>query len=78
MPLVYVIRVVLVPEDENDDPPFEDKESKYTSIDMEMIACAPILSDEANIYRENSANLEAMDRLCPPFRLMPRRSGPSF
>jgi hypothetical protein len=59
MPLVYVIRVVLVPEDENDDPPFGDEESKYTSIDMEKIARAPILSGNADIYGEDSGNLEA-------------------
>jgi hypothetical protein len=59
MPLVYVIRVALVPEDENDNPPFEYKESKYTSIDMEMIACTPILSNDADIYGEDSGNLEA-------------------
>jgi hypothetical protein len=47
VPLVYVIRVALVQEDENDDPPFGDKESKYTSIDMEMKARARILSDNA-------------------------------
>ncbi len=59
MPFVYVIRVALVPEDENHNPPFGDKESKYTSIDMEMIARAPILSDDADIYGEDSGNLEA-------------------
>jgi hypothetical protein len=40
-----------IPEDKNDDPPFEDKNTKYTSIDMETMACAPILSDDAN-YKE--------------------------
>jgi hypothetical protein len=59
VPLVYVIRVALIPEDEKDDPPFGDKETKYTSIGIEMIAHAPILSDEADIYGEDSENLEA-------------------
>ena len=57
MPLVFVIRVALVLEDENDDPPFGDEESKYTSIDMEMKARAPILSKDADIYGEDSGNL---------------------
>ncbi len=67
MPLVYVIRVALVPEDENDDPPFGDEESKYTSIDMEMIARAPILSNDADIYGEDSGNLEAHGPFVPIF-----------
>jgi hypothetical protein len=46
MPLLYVIRVALVPpEDDDDDPAFGDEDSKYISIDMEMISRAPILSD---------------------------------
>ncbi len=49
VPLLYVIRVALVPEDDDDDPAFGDEDSKYISIDMEMIARAPILSDEADI-----------------------------
>jgi hypothetical protein len=67
VPLVYVIRVALVPEDENDNPPLGDKESKYTSIDMEMIACTPILSDDADIYGEDSGNLEAHGPFVPTF-----------
>ncbi len=67
MPLVYVIRVVLVPEDENEDPPFGDEESKYTSIDMEMIAHAPILSNDADIYGEDSGNLKAHGLFVPTF-----------
>jgi hypothetical protein len=67
VPLVYVIRVALFPEDENDDPPFGDEESKYTSIDMEMIARTPILSNNADIYREDSANLEAHGPCVPTF-----------
>jgi hypothetical protein len=67
MPLVYVIRVVLVLEDENDDPPFGDEKSKYTSIDMEMIARTPILSDDADIYGDDSGNLEAHGPFVPTF-----------
>jgi hypothetical protein len=47
VPLVYVIRVVLNPEDKKNDPPFGDKDTKYTSVDMETTARAPILSDDA-------------------------------
>jgi hypothetical protein len=57
VPLVYIIRVALIPEEEKDDPPFGDKDTKYTSIDMETIACAPILSDKADIYKEDPENL---------------------
>jgi hypothetical protein len=59
MPLVYIIRVALIPEDEKDNPPFGDEETKYISIDMETIARAPILSNEADIYGEDSENLKA-------------------
>jgi hypothetical protein len=67
MPLVYVIRVALVPEDENDDPPFGDEETKYTSINMEMIARAPIISDDADIYGKDSGNLIAHGPFVPTF-----------
>ncbi len=57
MPLLYVIRVALVPpEDDDEDPAFRDEDSKYISIDMEMIACAPILSDEADTSDEEEAD----------------------
>jgi hypothetical protein len=64
---MYVIRVALVLEEENDDPSFGDKETKYTSIDMEMIVQAPILSDNADIYKEDSGNLEAHGLFVPTF-----------
>jgi hypothetical protein len=67
VPLVYVIKAALVPEDEKDDPPFGDEETKYTSIDMEMIAHASILSDDADIYGEDSDNLEAHGPFVPTF-----------
>ncbi len=71
--LVYVIRVAFIPEDENDDPPFGGEESKYTSIDMEMIAHAPILSNDTDIYREDSANLEAHRPFVPTFPTDPKK-----
>ncbi len=67
VPLVYVIRVALIPEDEKDDPPLGDEDTKYNSIDMETIARAPILSDEADIYKEDPENLEAYGPFVPTF-----------
>ncbi len=67
VPLVYVIRVVLIPEEEKDDPPFGDEDTKYTSIDMEMTACAPVLSDDADIYNKDPENLEAYGPFVPTF-----------
>jgi hypothetical protein len=66
-PLVYVIRVVLVPEEEKDDPLFGDQDTKYTSIDMEMTARAPILSDDADFYNKDPENLEAYGPFVPTF-----------
>jgi hypothetical protein len=59
VPLLFVIRVALVPEDDDDDPAFGDEDLKYISIDMEMIARAPILSDEADTSNEDASDLEA-------------------
>ncbi len=59
MPLVYVIRVALILEDEKENSPLGDEDAKYTSIDMETIARAPILSDKADIYKEDPENIEA-------------------
>jgi hypothetical protein len=67
VPLVYVIRVALIPEEEKDNPSFGDEDTKYTSIDMETIARAPILSDEADIYEEDPENLEAYGPFVPTF-----------
>jgi hypothetical protein len=67
VPLLYIIRVALVPEDDNDDPTFGEEDSKYTSIDMEMIARAPILSDEADTGNNNTSDLEASGPFVPAF-----------
>jgi hypothetical protein len=48
VPLAYVVQHQLIPEDEDDDPPFGEEETKYTSIGQEMTAHAPILTDDAN------------------------------
>jgi hypothetical protein len=67
VPLLYVIRVALVPEDDDDDPAFGDEDSKYISIGMEMIARAPILSDDADIGDEDTSDLEANGPFVPTF-----------
>ncbi len=58
VPLVYVIRVVLISEDKDNDSPFGDKDTKYTSIKLETTARAPILSDDTN-YKEESPHTVA-------------------
>jgi hypothetical protein len=63
MPLMYVIRVVLIPEDEKNDPPFGEEDTKYTSVDMETKARALIFSDNAEF---DSRLSRLMDRLFPP------------
>jgi hypothetical protein len=67
MPLLYVIRVALVPEDDDEDPAFRDEDSNYISIDMEMIARTPILSDEAETNNEDTSDLEANGPFVPTF-----------
>ncbi len=68
MPLLYVIRVALVPpEDDDDNPAFGDEDSKYISIDIEMMARAPILSDEADTSNEDTNDLEANRPFVPTF-----------
>ncbi len=65
---MYVIRVALVlPEDDDNDPAFGDEDSKYISIDMEMIARAPILSDEADTSNKDTSDLEANGPFVPTF-----------
>jgi hypothetical protein len=69
MPLRYVIRVALIPEQKKDNPPFGGEETKYTSNDMETTARAPILSDDADIFDEDPdpENLEAYGPFIPTF-----------
>ncbi len=73
VPLLYIIRVALVPEDDDDDPACGDEDSKYISIDMEMIARAPILSDEADIGDEDNTS-----RNTQTSRMDARRGVPSM
>jgi hypothetical protein len=68
VPLLYVIRVALVlPEDDDNDPAFRDEDSKYISLDMEMIAHAQILSDEADTSDKDTSDLEANGPFAPTF-----------
>ena len=48
VPLVYVIRHVLTPDLDCDDPEFGDEDSKYTSHDHETITCCPIIPDDCD------------------------------
>jgi hypothetical protein len=66
VPLVYDIRILIITEDKNNDPPFGDKNTKYTSVDMETMARAPFLSDDAN-YKEEYKTLEAHGQFVPSF-----------
>jgi hypothetical protein len=56
--LMYVIRVVLIPEDARDNPPFGEEDTKYTFDDMDTMARAPTLSNDAD-FEEEFETLEA-------------------
>jgi hypothetical protein len=58
---------VLILDEEKDDPPLGEEETKYTSIDMEMKAHTPILSGNADIYDKDSENLEGYGTFVPTF-----------
>jgi hypothetical protein len=65
-PLVYVIRILIIPEDEDDDPPFGEEDTKYTSVDMETTTRALILSDIID-YDQDYDTLEAHGPFVPSF-----------
>jgi len=48
VPLIYVIRHILLPEEDDEDPAFGEDDSKYTSHDHEMITCCPILMEDCD------------------------------
>jgi hypothetical protein len=52
VPLVYIIRQQLIPEDKDDSTPFGEKDTKSNSIDQEMISHAPILTNNPNYTKE--------------------------
>jgi hypothetical protein len=66
VPLVYIIRHQLIPEDEDDNPPFWDEYTTYNSINQEMIARAPILTNYAN-YTKEYKTLETNRPFAPTF-----------
>jgi hypothetical protein len=66
VPLVYVIGVVLIPEDKKDDPPFGEEDTKYTSVDMETTAHAHIISADAE-FEEEFKTLKAYGPFVPTF-----------
>jgi hypothetical protein len=47
-------------------PPFGDKDTKYTSVDMDTTARTPIFSDNTN-YEEEFKTLEAYGPIVPAF-----------
>ncbi len=49
IPLTYVIRAVLFPPHESDNPAFGEQESAYTSIDSELMSRAPILDAQCDL-----------------------------
>ncbi len=57
VPLAYVVRARLVPEDQYADPGWGEEDSDYTTIDDELIARAPIL-DEDVIYPDDDEHEE--------------------
>jgi hypothetical protein len=66
IPFLYVIRILLIPKDKDDAPPFGEEDTKYTSVDMETTAHTPILSDDANYDQEYNA-LETHGPFVPSF-----------
>ncbi len=64
--LVYVIRILLIPEDKDDDPPFGEEDTKYTSADIETTTRAPIPSKDTN-YNLEYEDLEAHGPFVPSF-----------
>ncbi len=66
VPLVYVMRHQLVAEDKGDDPTFGEEETKYTFIDMEMTARAPILTNNAD-YAQEYETIKINETFAPAF-----------
>ncbi len=58
---------MIIPENENNDPPFGDKDTRYMSVDMETMAHAPILSNNTD-YEEEYETLKAHGPFVPSFR----------
>ncbi len=55
VPLVYVMRHQLIPESKDEDPPFGEEDTKYTSIDQETTARTLILTRDTTYTQEYKA-----------------------
>ncbi len=65
--IAYVIRHALYPEEaDKDNPPFGGEDTKYTTIDQEMIACPPIVTNETQ-YDKTDEELETISPFEPTF-----------
>jgi hypothetical protein len=74
VPLVYVIRILIIPEDKNNDPPFGSKDpSIHPLIWRQRPALISFLTTPIMI--KTMIPLRPMDRLFPPSSLTPRRFG---
>jgi hypothetical protein len=75
VPLVYVIRILIIPEDRYDDPPFGDETPSIRPLTWRQRP-ALLSFQMMPITRESTRPLMPMDRLFPPSSLTPRRFGP--
>jgi hypothetical protein len=66
MPHVYVIGIMIFPDDKNNNPPYGDKDTKYTFVHMETTVHASILSDKSD-YEEEYKTLKAYGPFVPSF-----------
>jgi hypothetical protein len=57
VPIVYVIRHQLIPESNDEDPPFGEQDTNYTSIEQETIARAPIMTYNADYSQDYNAEI---------------------
>ncbi len=63
VPIVYILRHQLIPEDKDDDTSFRVEDTKYNSIDQETIARASILTNKAN-YNDEYETLKTNGPFC--------------
>ncbi len=63
--IVYVVRHPLIPKSKDKkDPPFGEEDTNYTSIDQEVIAHTPILTNDAD-YSQDYKALETNEPFAP-------------
>jgi hypothetical protein len=63
---VYIVRHQLISKDKDDDPPFGEEDTKYTSIYQEMIARTPTLTGSVD-YNEEYKTLKTNGSFSPAF-----------